>query len=799
MTILQPVKPGLSAPIVTSIPDQWSKAWFRSFITNYLVNADVRNSTTGAGVDVTTGGAFQPATIGLTPIPPDTVYGNVASTTAPPAALTQVELTSLVNLFTTSASGAVPKGPGDPTLFLNSAGQWVAPVFPTPTIFAPQGAPGRNGRDGRDGRNGIGIQGIQGPPGLMGPPGRPGRNGRDGRIGPPGQNGTGGGGGTPAPPSTSVQFNNSGSFGGSANFTWNGNTVTIAAPSSGVVGLQLNSFPGAQSLDLNAASGAAFQSFSLAGSNAAYLGVAGAANQLVAGSVTGDLVLRTVTSGSALRFSGTNGTSAQLSTYASGVSLFGDDVAQTQSALGFVFTGTIPGSDQFFKVASLITSTAGTLDALSIRGTFNDGWAATGSVVYDLMFGNRNGFTYRWRTQLGQVVAGSGIACYQEVSGAISVYVRLVAGHFSHVELAVLGNNQESIFPSPSAIASPTGTLVFDSTSATYFPLSQDDGVSEIFNLNSAAYASSYGSVAGIRINNLSSTMQSALEFGKSGVASGRIRCDYVGGMSYTGYTSTGNHAFYVGGDAGTGSVGLTVAQQSGAPFVQVINGGAGNTDGFVTSGRAILQLNGSGDALIDFTTNATTTNGYLYAVAGEFRIDAYTGNVLTFYSNAALAATIATNGGLFMSGATGGSQGAGTINAHTGVFVDGVSVFKTGTFTGTLTGFAAGPTGTVTWVQSGNMVTLLFPAGMTGTSNATTMTMTGLTPALEPIHTQQALLFLEDSGGTASVCMAQLTAGSGTITFFKGSAINSFSATGFTATGTKGVATAVAITYSLA
>jgi hypothetical protein len=37
----------------------------------------------------------------------------------------------------------------------------------------------------------------------------------------------GGGGGTPALPFTSVQFNNSGAFGGSANFTWNGTGLVV--------------------------------------------------------------------------------------------------------------------------------------------------------------------------------------------------------------------------------------------------------------------------------------------------------------------------------------------------------------------------------------------------------------------------------------------------------------------------------------------------------------------------------------------------------------------------------------------
>lgn len=36
MALTQPIKPGLSAPLVNSIPDEWSKVWFHRFITNFL-------------------------------------------------------------------------------------------------------------------------------------------------------------------------------------------------------------------------------------------------------------------------------------------------------------------------------------------------------------------------------------------------------------------------------------------------------------------------------------------------------------------------------------------------------------------------------------------------------------------------------------------------------------------------------------------------------------------------------------------------------------------------------------------
>lgn len=124
------VAKGLASPIVTSIPHAWSAEWFRSFITNYLQNADVRNVLTpvGGGIDVTTNGFTRPATVSLTVIPNDTVFGNISGVPAGPVGLNQAQLTSLINIFSTSASGAVPASPGYATgLFLRADRTW-APV-----------------------------------------------------------------------------------------------------------------------------------------------------------------------------------------------------------------------------------------------------------------------------------------------------------------------------------------------------------------------------------------------------------------------------------------------------------------------------------------------------------------------------------------------------------------------------------------------------------------------------------------------------------------------------------------------
>lgn len=244
MTILQPVKPGLSAPIVTSIPDQWSKTWFRSFITNYLQNADIRNAVTpsGGGVSVSSTNFTQPATLALSPIPNNTAFGNVSGISAPPIALNTTQLTTLINVFSTSASGAVPISPGGVTDFLRADGHWApaAGLASTPTalvgltaitgtassFIASDSAPaldqsiaptwtgahiflrgvvlgtptGGNKGDGSVNAQAYYLNGLPFPSPSRGPAGKDGRDGKRGAPGPPGTNGIIGVNGAPGKP-----------------------------------------------------------------------------------------------------------------------------------------------------------------------------------------------------------------------------------------------------------------------------------------------------------------------------------------------------------------------------------------------------------------------------------------------------------------------------------------------------------------------------------------------------------------------------------------------------------------------
>jgi hypothetical protein len=125
-------------------------------------------------------------------------------------------------------------------------------------------------------------------------------------------------------------------------------------------------------------------------------------------------------------------------------------------------------------------------------------------------------------------------------------------------------------------------------------------------------------------------------------------------------------------------------------------------------------------------------------------------------------------DGSLTLGIPTGGAQGPGTINAF-GLFVNGVAVatgtgVTTATFTGTLTGMTTTVSGTCTYTKIGTVVTLYIPA-MTGTSNTTAMTLTGLPAAIQPVANKRVIIAGVESGSVTNYLADALISGS-TITF---------------------------------
>lgn len=113
---------------------------------------------------------------------------------------------------------------------------------------------------------------------------------------------------------------------------------------------------------------------------------------------------------------------------------------------------------------------------------------------------------------------------------------------------------------------------------------------------------------------------------------------------------------------------------------------------------------------------------------------------------------------------------------------------YREGTFVATATGMTTTPTGTATYVRVGNSVNLEIPL-VSGTSNATTFTLTGMVAAIRPAAQRDIILRTQDNTGAYVISLATISTG-GVITLYA-----SANSAVFTATGTKSVA-AINISY---
>lgn len=135
--------------------------------------------------------------------------------------------------------------------------------------------------------------------------------------------------------------------------------------------------------------------------------------------------------------------------------------------------------------------------------------------------------------------------------------------------------------------------------------------------------------------------------------------------------------------------------------------------------------------------------------------------------------------------------------------FAQGINVtaaastfYVTSSYTGTITGCTVAGTGTIRYTLLGNIVSASIPsAGFSGTSNATSKTITGMPAALWPVHAQLFYLGVIDNGAT-QVLGTGLIGTDGVITLSPSVAA---SASSWTNSGSFATAGAVAFTYTLA
>ena len=136
---------------------------------------------------------------------------------------------------------------------------------------------------------------------------------------------------------------------------------------------------------------------------------------------------------------------------------------------------------------------------------------------------------------------------------------------------------------------------------------------------------------------------------------------------------------------------------------------------------------------------------------------------------------------------ATGNTVVAGTLGVTGGV----TSLGAAASYTGTLTGGTTSPTAAIYYRKIGDVVTLEIPL-FTVTSNATTMTITGMPAALFPVvRAKPFICTIENNGAGATIAVGQVEP-AGTISIFKDVAGGAF-----TNSGVKGIF-AISFSYTI-
>jgi hypothetical protein len=269
-------------------------------------------------------------------------------------------------------------------------------------------------------------------------------------------------------------------------------------------------------------------------------------------------------------------------------------------------------------------------------------------------------------------------------------------------------------------------------------------------------------------------------------------------GISVVGGTNTANNylASFVSAQAAGFSSGVLIeAATTVGDYALVVNDATNGTNFFAVRGDSLVTVGNATVSSYIVAPNLGVTKAGIVnlgirnttnSVEGLFRADTAT---VIFGAMTNHALLLRSNNANIMQLNSTSISGLGPVAAG---LVDMTP--DQGTFTGTLTGMTGSVTGTCIWTRVGNLVTLFIPT-MTGTSNSTAMTLTGLPSAIQPARAQllqNALYSVEDSGASNGLVTVRVNAGS-TMTFFL-----SGNANGFQNVGAKGVVVAFTVSYLL-
>jgi len=131
-----------------------------------------------------------------------------------------------------------------------------------------------------------------------------------------------------------------------------------------------------------------------------------------------------------------------------------------------------PGSaPHCFKIATLHSSNDSGYDQLHIVANLNSGWGSASNASIDALFGNRGGFTYSYTGRGIAVSPAAKLVAYSNADSSVDIYLMFQNG-FETGSYTVLETTEDIVYASPADLGgvTPSGTLVFDSSSPNYPP-----------------------------------------------------------------------------------------------------------------------------------------------------------------------------------------------------------------------------------------------------------------------------------------------------------------------------------------
>lgn len=310
--------------------------------------------------------------------------------------------------------------------------------------------------------------------------------------------------------------------------------------------------------------------------------------------------------------------------------------------------------------------------------------------------------------------------------------------------------------------------------------------------------------------------------------STGNIIVSFAGGLSYTKY-STGDRVCIKVASTSNGATTINI-NSLGAKNVKTPAGGNITQNQMVSGGVYEFVYDGTNFQLvtgIDPSLTSTITGTPTFTGLVQFQPTSTQGIQVQGASGAAgvgITGNLATGNsfGITCSAGTNTTDYSASFSSRAGVVMlqcrgDGLvrvnetilgpnqfnlqtaATYESGSFTGTFTGMTSATTGTINWARTGNIVVLWLVNDISGTSNSTAMTITGLPSGLTPATTKNVVSTAINNTVANVLTLVQIGSNS-VITFLLASnaAPQSFAAGNFTAAGTKGWNGNSSITYSL-